>query len=154
MKILYEYMHIQEWTVWSLAISHWKRCQSAYNARANKCHSYRKFDYNMLFLFYIFHGGWLYTYVNIFNWLFPVLWDYTACLNLSFGESRIVFTVKLHERHRVTNPHPIYCLFKSIAWQTTNETLKLSRWKRNLCNKLFLHLWHYSCRCVSLPFEK
>ena len=44
-------------------------------------------DYDMFFSLYIymFHGGRLYTYAVICYWLFMVLWDYIACLNLSFG---------------------------------------------------------------------
>ena len=69
-----------------------------YNARANKCHIYRIFECDILFLFYIFHGVGPYTYVIICNVLVLVLWYFTACLNLAFGESRFA-VLSLQRRH-------------------------------------------------------
>ena len=53
---IYKYIHIHELTIRSLAIPRWKRCHSAYNARANNCHRYRIFQYDVLFLFIYFMG--------------------------------------------------------------------------------------------------
>ena len=117
-------MHIHELTICSPAIPHWKRCQSAYNARANDCHRYRIFEYDMLFLFYIFHGGWPCTYVIICNLLCLVLWDYTECLNLAFGESRFA-VLSLQRRHMSVMGHKSvlsqYYLFNTISWLTPKK---------------------------------
>ena len=65
----------------------------------------------------------------------------------------IVFTVTPHEGYGVTNYRLIYCLF-NIPWLTTKKHPNSLIRNVIICDKPFLTLWDYPCRCVSLPFEK
>ena len=137
---------LQEWTICSLAISHWKRCQSTYIARANKCQRYRIFDYDMLFLFYIFHGVWLYTCVIICNWLMFgfVVREISFC-SIVFDATWAPWRQKSESYLLVVQQHAL--ARNKINIQT------LSHWKSNLWNKLFVNFWDYPCHCVTLPFH-
>ena len=66
-------MHIQEWTTFTLSVSHWIRCQVVYNARVNKLHRYRIFDCDMLL--FVIYFIWIRLYIDaiICKWLFLVI---------------------------------------------------------------------------------
>ena len=142
MKMIYIYINIclQEWTIRSLVISHWKRCQSTYIARANKCHRYRIFDYDILFLFYIFHGVWLYTCVIICNWL---MFGFVV-REISFCS--IVFYATWAPWRQKTESYLLVVQQHALARNKINIQT-LSHWKRNLSNKLLMNFWDYPRRC-------
>ena len=78
-----------------------------------------------------------------------VLWVYTACLRLAFGESCFA-VLSLQWRHMsvVGQKSASYLLFVQHHILTNNkrniQTLSLENY---LCNKQSLHLWDYPCRC-------
>ena len=107
---------------------------------ANKCHRYRIFDYDILFLFYIFHVFWLYTCVIICNWLMFgfVVREISFC-SIVFDATWVPWRQKSESYQLVVQQHAL--ARNKINIQT------LSHWKRNLSNKLFMNFWDYPRRC-------
>ena len=113
----------------------------------------------MIGCFYIiyFRWCWLYTDVFIFYWLFLVLWDYSACLNLPFRESRFL-VLYLEWRHMIVMASQI--TVPSTVYSTVCLGLQRKKHPNSLigsviiCNELLLDLWDCPCWCFSLAFEK